>query len=71
MKKFKPYYFVLNGTENILYFFENEKVSQCRKDVSGFFSSVEMILAPDHIQISDFSTNGQILCQSRNGRGHS
>jgi hypothetical protein len=26
MKKFKPYYFVLNGTENMMYFFENEKV---------------------------------------------
>ncbi|KAK7116060.1 ras GTPase-activating protein 1-like [Littorina saxatilis] len=28
MKKFKPYYFVLNGTENMLYFFENEKRSK-------------------------------------------
>ena len=44
MKKFKPYYFVLNGTENILYFFENEKVSQCRKDASAFFGAVEMSL---------------------------
>ncbi|PVD19798.1 hypothetical protein C0Q70_20289 [Pomacea canaliculata] len=28
MKKFKSYYFVLNGTEKILYFFENEKRSK-------------------------------------------
>nr|KAG5703708.1 hypothetical protein BaRGS_022997 [Batillaria attramentaria] len=40
MKKFKPYYFVLNGTENILYFFENEKRSKPKGLIELNYTSI-------------------------------
>ncbi|KAL8563555.1 hypothetical protein ACOMHN_060871 [Nucella lapillus] len=40
MKKFKPYYFVLNGTENMLYFFENEKRSKPKGLVELSYTSI-------------------------------
>ncbi|XP_076443695.1 ras GTPase-activating protein 1-like isoform X2 [Babylonia areolata] len=40
MKKFKPYYFVLNGTENMLYFFENEKRSKPKGLVELNYTSI-------------------------------
>ncbi|KAL8575409.1 hypothetical protein ACOMHN_000025 [Nucella lapillus] len=40
MKKFKSYYFVLNGTESMLYFFENEKRSKPKGLVELGYTSI-------------------------------
>ncbi|XP_076465409.1 ras GTPase-activating protein 1-like [Babylonia areolata] len=40
MKKFKSYYFVLNGTENMLYYFENEKRSKPKGLVELNYTSI-------------------------------